>query len=250
MRTLDMALSLLISAWLVGALGGVHCLTMCGGFVTAVATRDAAAGGVTVALLPARTVASRQLVYHAGRITTYTLLGAAFGAAGATALDAVALLPLQRTLYVGANLFLLLLAAGVAFRRPGVAWLQHAGAKAFGAVLPAVRPLLERNGVAARLALGLVWGLVPCALVYSVLPLALFAGGAWQGAAVLLAFGAGTLPNLVAAGVVLHRAGQSKHSAALRYVAAALLAGFAIVGIYRVLWVPAAMAQGPFCLIP
>jgi hypothetical protein len=245
-----MALSVLISAWLIGALGGVHCLTMCGGFVTAVATRDAAAGGATLALLPARIVASRQLVYHAGRITTYALLGAAFGAAGAMALDAVALLPLQRTLYVGANLFLLLLAASVAFGRPGVAWLQHAGAKAFGAVLPAVRPLLARHGVGARLALGLVWGLVPCALVYSVLPLALFAGGAWQGAAVLLAFGVGTLPNLVAAGVVLHRAAQSKHSAALRYVAAALLTGFAIVGIYRVLWVPAAMAQGPFCLLP
>jgi uncharacterized protein len=201
-------------------------------------------------LLPARTLARRQLVYHAGRITTYALLGAAFGAAGATALNAAALLPLQRLLYVGANLFLLLLAASVVFGRPGVAWLQYAGAKVFGAVLPAVRPLLARRGVATRLALGLVWGLVPCALVYSVLPLALFAGGAWQGAAVLLAFGAGTLPNLMAAGVLLNRVERVGHSVALRYIAATLLAGFAIAGIYRVLWVPGAMAQGPFCLMP
>jgi len=117
-------------------------------------------------------------------------------------------------------------------------------------LLPRLGPLLARQGHGPRFALGLVWGLVPCALIYSVLPLALFAGGAWQGAAVMLAFGAGTLPNLVAAGVVIHRAGRLRDRAALRYLVATTIAAFAAIGIYRALWVPEALAQGPFCLTP
>lgn len=240
------ALSALISAWLVGALGGLHCLSMCGGLLAAVGTRDA----LEQPLLPARVVASRQFAYHAGRIITYVLLGVAFGAAGALALSAAALLPLQRALYLTANVFLLLLGANLALGTPGIAWLQRAGAAAFGGVLPVLRPLLHRPGAAGRIALGLIWGLVPCALVYSVLPLALFAGGAWQGGAVMLAFGIGTLPNLLAAGVFLDRGKRVLERSPLRYAAAAILTGFGLVGIWRVFYEPGALATGPFCLTP
>jgi uncharacterized protein len=244
------ALSLLISAWLVGALGGFHCLAMCGGFTTAIASRNERARGGVAPLLPARAIVLQQLGYHAGRVTTYMLLGTAFGAAGAVALQAAYLLPVQRAMYVVANTFLLLLGVSLATRVAGVAWLQRAGTGAFGATLTALRPLLRRPGTAGRILLGLVWGLVPCALVYSVLPLALFAGGPWQGAAVMLAFGIGTLPNLAATGVLLDRARPLFERPALRRGAAALLVTFALVGLYRALYLPASMAQGPFCLVP
>jgi sulfite exporter TauE/SafE len=241
-----MALSLLISAWLVGALGGLHCAAMCGGLLSAVAARD----GATRPLLPARAIARRQLAYHAGRIATYMLLGTAFGAAGGVTLGAVDVLPLQRALYIAANALLLLLGARIALGTPGLAWLQRSGASVFGAVLPTVRPLLERPGPTGRVALGLLWGLVPCALVYSVLPLALFAGGAWQGGAVMLVFGLGTLPNLLAAGAMLDRARRRLSARGMRYAAAALLIGFGVAGIWRVVEHPEWLAQGPFCLVP
>jgi sulfite exporter TauE/SafE len=241
-----MALSLLISAWLVGALGGLHCAAMCGGLLAAVTTRDAS----TQPLLPARVVAWRQLAYHAGRVTTYVLLGTAFGAAGGMALGAVDFLPLQRTLYVVANVLLIMLGTRVAVGRSGTAWLQRSGANVFAAVLPVVRPLLRRSDPTERVVLGLVWGLVPCAMVYSVLPLALFAGGAWQGGAVMLAFGLGTVPNLLAGGLVLDRARLSLNAKPLRYAAAAVLIGFGAVGTWRVLAHPDWLAQGPFCLVP
>ena len=240
-----MGLSVLISAWLVGALGGLHCAAMCGGLLAAVATRD----GAAQPLLPARALAARQLTYHLGRIGTYAVLGSAFGAAGAVALAAADLLPLQRALYLAANLFLLLLGVRLAFGTPGVAWLQRGGATAFGMVLPIVRPLLQRPGPAGRIALGLIWGLTPCALVYSVLPLALLSGGAWQGGAVMLAFGLGTLPNLLAAGVLLARTRRALESRALHIAAAAVLITFALVGLWRVLYSPDTLAQGPFCLV-
>lgn len=242
-----MGLSVLISAWLVGALGGLHCLAMCGGLVAALAARD---GAAHQALLPARIVAARQLAYQVGRISTYALLGAAFGATGALALQVADYLPLQRAVYVGANVFLLLLGGSLAFATPGAGWLQRTGAKAFGAALPVVQPLLQRPGAAGRIALGLLWGLLPCGLVYSVLPLALFAGGGWQGGAVMLAFGLGTLPNLMAANVLLGRARRAFDGKALRYVVAAVLIAFGLIGIWRVLYDPGALARGPFCLVP
>ncbi len=245
-----MAYSALISAWLVGALGGLHCLAMCGGFMAAIAARDGAAGDGTAPLLPARTIAWQQLGYQAGRIATYMLLGAAFGLGGAAALKLAGVLSIQRTMYVLANLFLLALGIKLALNAHGIGWLQHAGARTFGAMLPVARPLLRQPGIRGRVALGLLWGLVPCALVYSVLPLAMFAGGLWQGAAVMLAFGLGTLPNLAATGLLIRRAQPMFDRTRLRFAAAALLVTFAAVGIYRVLYVPDALATGPFCLVP
>ena len=246
-----MAASALIGALLVGLLGGVHCLAMCGGFMAAISVRDGDAGGRgTFALLPAGVIARRELGYHAGRIGVYVLLGAAFGAAGASALRAFDPVPVQRTLYVMANGFLLLLAASLVTRSLAVEGLQRIGARAFGAALPALRPLLQHPGTLGRVSLGIVWGFVPCALVYGTLPLALFAGSAAEGAAVMLAFGLGTLPNLFAAGLVLSRARSLLARPVWRTAAAVLLAGFAALGIYRALHDPAALAHGPFCLFP
>jgi uncharacterized protein len=245
------AASALIGAWLVGLLGGVHCLAMCGGFMTAISVRDGSTGaGGTFALLPARVIARRQLGYHAGRIGAYVLLGAAFGAAGAAALHAAELLPIQRALYVIANGFLLLLATSLVTRSLALEGLQRTGARAFGAALPMLRPVLQRPGTMGRVGLGIVWGFVPCALVYSTLPLALFSGSAAEGAAVMLAFGLGTLPNLLAANLLLARTKPLLARPIWRAVAAVLLAGFAVLGIYRALHDPAALAHGPFCLFP
>jgi len=240
------ALSALIGAWLAGTLGGPHCLAMCGGFLAALS----GAGRPAQPLLPARALALRQLPYNLGRIVTYTLLGAALGAAGGASLVAVDWLPLQRALFVVANLFLLVLGVSIAWRREGGAWLQGAGAALFARLAPAVRTLATRDSVPARYALGMIWGFIPCGLVYGVLPIALFAGSALEGGAVMLAFGLGTLPNLVAAGWVMARARTWLDGRFARYGAAALLIAFAAVGIWRALFGPMSMAQGPFCLVP
>lgn len=243
-----MSVSALIGALLAGILGGLHCMAMCGGFLTAMAGPAASGAARDVSILPAGVLAWRQLPYNLGRICTYAVLGALAGSAGALAMSASAtLLPLQRALYVVANVFLLALAIGIAGRGKGFAWLQRAGASAFGGLLPAVRPLLGARAPSARFAVGLVWGLVPCALTYSVLPVALFAGGAPQGAAVMLAFGLGTLPNLVVAGVAMARVRRWLEAQSFRLAAALVLAAFAIVGIVRALYVTPSLAHGPFC---
>jgi uncharacterized protein len=237
----------LIAAALAGLLGGAHCAAMCGGFMTAVSRSEQRSRPPTAMLHPARALARRHLPYNFGRITTYTAVGAIAGGAGSAALAAGDWLAVQRVLYVIANAFLLMLALAIMSNGKGIGGLQQIGSALFARMLPAVRLLTARGHVFARYALGTIWGLVPCGLVYAVLPIALFSGGALYGASVMLAFGLGTLPNLLAAGWIIARAGKWLNAGLLRFATAALLAGFGIVGIGRALFGPLSSLQGAFC---
>jgi uncharacterized protein len=214
---------------------------MCGAYVTIVQ------GRATVPLEPRRDVVAGQVAAHAGRVLTYVLLGTLFGAAGGSAF-AQAFSPLQRGLYVAANVLLLLLAWGIARGRTAPSSLEALGLKLYSALAPAAGRALRGRGIASRFALGAFWGLTPCALVYGVLPLALLSGGAWQGALIMLAFGVGTLPNLLAAGWALSRMKRRLEAKAVRWAAGAIVAVFALAGLWRALFVPASLGAGPFCL--
>ena len=242
-----LSIGLVAAAWLVGATGGVHCFAMCGGLLAATQARDAARGDV---VRPARVLARNQAAYHGGRIATYALLGALFGTAGAQAQAAVDVLSVQRAAQIAANLFLLALAGSLVWRTGTLPALQRIGAAAFAPALRALRPLLQGDDLRGRMAMGLAWGLMPCALIYSVLPLALFAGGPWHGAAVMLAFGIGTLPNLLAGGMLLASARRFISARKLRIAAAVLLAAFAVAGMARAIVVTEPLAQGLFCVFP
>jgi sulfite exporter TauE/SafE len=245
-----MGLSALISAWLAGALGAVHCIAMCGSFLAATSGLGQQAAQRTQPLLPARALALGQFACSLGRISTYALLGALLGSAGGLLTDLLVWQPVLRALYVAANLLLFGLALAIVSRRDALGGLQRAGAALFARMAPALRSLHGRHGAAAKFGLGMIWGLVPCALIYSVLPIALFAGGAWQGAAVMLAFGVGTLPSLVAAGWVVARAPWAGDNRTARLAAAMLIGGFAVFGAWRALFGPLAAGQGAFCLVP
>jgi uncharacterized protein len=177
----------LISAFLLALLGGLHCAGMCGGFVAALHTAA-----------PARAASVRfALAYHAGRILSYSTAGALIGCVGAGLYEAD-VLPVQ----IG----LLLLAAAVLL---GIAYSLLSGAAVLRRLEPVgkpvwalVRPLAQRSfpprGTGGALLTGLAWGWIPCAMVYAALPLALVAGSVGKGAAVMLAFGLGTIPNMAA----------------------------------------------------
>ncbi len=235
--------SALMGAFLAGLLGGLHCLAMCSGWMTVTARPSERA------LLPAGYLWAGQVVSHAGRLTTYVLLGALFGAAGGAAF-AVAVAPVQLALYVVANLLLLALAVAIAARSGGSSALERLGLSLFRRLLPVVTRVAPREGPGSRFLLGLVWGFTPCALVYGVLPVALLAGSAANGAWVMLAFGLGTLPNMLAMGWTLARVQRLLDRGVYRYSAALVVAGFALVGLYRAWFVPASLGQGPFCLFP
>jgi len=235
----------LVSAWLVGALGGAHCVVMCGGLVSAIAARDAACGARGL-----RRAATAQALYHAGRLGTYASLGAIFGVAGASVRWAGDIAVVQRAMHVGASAFLLLLAGSLVVRVPAIVALQRAGVALVAPLLRRAQPLLRAPGATGRVTMGLAWGLMPCALVYTVLPLALLAGGPVEGALVMLAFGLGTLPHLFAGGMLLASARRFVPTVALRHVGAALIAGFGLLGLGHAFGAHVTLTDLALCLVP
>ena len=229
-------MSLALAALLAGLLGGVHCAGMCGGIA---ASLGAAARGPTLA---------RKLAFNGGRIATYCVAGAAVGATGGGLLNAAPLLAVQTAMFVVANALVLLLGLYVAGWGRGVLRLEAAG----GAIWRRLEPLRRRfypiDSTAKAFGAGAVWGWVPCGLVYSMLALALARGGALVGALVLAAFGLGTLPNLLAAGLAAQSVLALRSRLWIRRSAGTLIIALAIVGFARIPGLPEAVRAGWQCI--
>ena len=186
----------LVSAFLVGLLGSTHCLGMCGGIVSALTfgLRDDLRRSPW-------TLGPYLLAYNAGRIGSYVIAGLIAGAVGA---GAFGLLPSNSTrwavkLVTGG--FMIALGLYLAGWWPGLQTLEKWGGVLWSRLEPLGRKLLPVDHPLKALAFGLVWGWLPCGMVYAMLAWALAAGSAGQGASLMLAFGLGTLPMLLTIGI-------------------------------------------------
>jgi len=217
--------------FLFGLAGGVHCISMCGGIVGALSMQ------VEQPLVRATSWRAGQwhlhLAYSLGRIFSYTVVGALLGALGSLAMVYEGIMPVQITLYVLANLMLiavgLYLAGFIHFLVP----LERAGQLLWRFIKPATSRFLPVRSVSHALPLGMLWGFLPCGMVYGVLTLALATGSAWRGASLMLAFGLGTLPNLLLAGLVLGRFRNFIRNNKVRLCAGLLVLGFGVFGLIR-----------------
>ena len=191
--------------FMVGLAGSVHCIGMCGGIVGALSVGVAApAPRAVIAIHAQRTVsdshALRVLAYNGGRIGSYMLAGAlAGGLAGA---GMVRMASLQVAGYWLANLMLVALGLYLMDAWRGLARLEAAGNLVWRRVRPLLQPLLPMDTPLKALAVGGLWGWVPCGMVYSALLTAMMGGSAVHGAAAMAAFGLGTLPTLLGMGLL------------------------------------------------
>jgi hypothetical protein len=211
------------AAFLIGLLGGAHCVGMCGGIV----------GAFTVQLPARQRTWHLHLAYSTGRIVSYAAAGAIMGTIGGAGLLFGRVLPVQLLLYVLANLMLVGLGLYLAGLANQVARLEALGAWLWRRIQPYGAGLLPADTPAKAFALGMLWGWLPCGLVYSVLATAMLSGGAASGAAVMLAFGLGTLPSLMLAGLALKRLRDFASSRRLRLAAGLLVAGFGLIGLAK-----------------
>lgn len=182
-----------LALFLVGLLGGGHCLGMCGGIVGALSLGRASKLSV-------------QLSYNLGRIASYGVAGALAGTLGG-GLDAASSalsgqLPLRIGLALAANLMLILLGIYLMGATRSLLWVENLGSGLWRRLQPLSRALLPARTPRQAFPLGLLWGWLPCGLVYSALISALTTGSAWRGAGMMLAFGLGTLPVLLLAGAL------------------------------------------------
>ena len=209
-----MSAALPLALFMLGLASGLHCAGMCGPVV------------VGFALVQKQRSSLRQLAFNLGRITSYAAAGAAAGALGGAGAYAVAVLPAQALLYLLASVFVLL--AGLHLLGfHALSSLDRLGAPLWRRLQPLAARALHGNAYAA----GLLWGWLPCGLVYGALLAAGFAGGARDGALAMAAFGLGTLPWLLAAGAAGARLRGWQGLPWLRRAAGALLIGFGAWGV-------------------
>lgn len=272
---------------LAGLLGSVHCLGMCGGIVGAfsaasparrpvripvvvagaaasgggLAARLRAAGG-TALVSPAVAGWVRVLGYNIGRLASYALAGAIAGGlaeglmtgvAGVTGaahgMQALARLSAwQAAAYWLANVMLIAIGLSVMDAWRGLARVEAAGQWLWARVRPFTARLLPLDSLPKMVAMGMLWGWLPCGMVYSMLVTAMLAGSAFNGAAVMLAFGAGTLPAMLALGSVGQQWRQRLQQRPLRIAAGLIILGFGALGLFRAAHGVPASALDVFCL--
>lgn len=175
------------AAFALALLGAMHCVGMCGGFVSAIQFKRA----------PGLSAAQLSAGYHAGRLTSYTAGGALIGAIGGS-LYATEVRPIQVFLLGFGSIALLAIGISMFGRSKLLKRIEPLGLAIWRVIAPIARKVVPpRRPLHAWLA-GMAWGWIPCGMVYAALPLALVAGGPLQGALVMLAFGFGTLPGLLA----------------------------------------------------
>jgi sulfite exporter TauE/SafE len=182
-----------------GLLNTLHCWGMCGGLVAALQL------GIPEPIRQDRVARLRLTTcYHLGRIASYSLAGALSGSVLSLAGEAHAMA--YRLLQTLAAITLVIAGLRLGGWLQRVGFLERAGAAIWRRISPLTRALLPVDRISRALASGALWGLIPCGLVYAMLPVSAATGSPARGALCMLAFGAGTLPGMLAASLM---AGQA-----------------------------------------
>ncbi len=179
----------LLTAFMLGFAGSLHCAGMCGPIVLALP----AIGPGRAAQVVGR------LAYNGGRLVTYGLLGMVFGLLG----QMLSLVGVQRWVSIGAGAIILL--GLFAWPLRGNTWLV---ARGVGRLKSALGRLLQHRSVGSQFLFGGLNGLLPCGLVYVACAAATATGTVVGGVQYMVLFGLGTVPMMLAlglAGGAVHR---------------------------------------------
>lgn len=235
---MEMDASLAAAALLLGLAGGAHCVGMCGGIAGALA----AAPG-SRARPYAFTVA-----YHLGRAASYTAAGAIAGGFGEASLTLRGSLAIHQVLFMLASAAMLATGLYVAGYAPFVRRLEVVGALLWRQIRPWSRPLIPATTPLKAGALGVLWGWLPCGMVYGALLLALATGSVAKGAATMAVFALGTMPALVLVAFAARSVTRRPVRRTFRVLAGMAIAAVGLYGLVRLAAQLAAMSG--LCTVP
>lgn len=204
--------------FLLGFFGGTHCVGMCGGLSSAFALQ----------LPPHLNRLGLIVLLNLGRISSYVLIGLIVGLVGQIGISLDDTRWLQNGLYIAANILLLLLGLYLAGLSTAATQIERIGRPIWKRLNPILNRLLPIKSVPACFGVGMLWGWLPCGLVYSASLYALGSGNAVQGGLYMLAFALGTLPNLLAMGIFAAQLKTLLQRRAIRLCAGLLVAGWAV----------------------
>lgn len=236
-----------LGGFLLGLASGVHCVGMCGGIVGAFSTQGVARGPHGAARIGAPSLALL-LAFNSGRVASYTLAGAVAGTLGGIGAFAAHLIDVQQLLYLLANVALVLIGLHLAGISPLLARFEALGVPLWRRIQPLAIRFLPANTLPRALLAGSLWGWLPCGLVYAMLATAVAAGSITRGALTMLAFGLGTVPNLLLAGMALAHLRRIAAKRAVRLAAGGLVLAFGVIGLARAADLGEVVRRGLLCL--
>jgi sulfite exporter TauE/SafE len=186
----------IIAAFILGLFSTVHCLGMCGGII----------GALSLSLPQrVRTHRGRLLTfitsYNIGRILSYSFAGMIVGFIGAEAAAYTDMSDGPSVLRYTGVVMMIAIGLYLAGWLPQLSKVERIGKPLWKILEPIGRRLVPVDSLPKALLYGLIWGWLPCGMVYFVLVWALTSGSATQGALTMAAFGLGTLPSLLTAGL-------------------------------------------------
>lgn len=183
---------------LLGLLGSLHCIGMCGGI----------AGALQLTTSGRYSAVANTLLLNAGRILGYAAMAALIAAALAAGLGDIPAMPQVLRTLAGAMLILMgLFVAGLlaASKWNPLTLLEALGGRLWRHIMPLQKKMLQSPALLARLGVGFCWGWLPCGLVYSTLAWAISTHDPLTGAIRMTSFGVGTLPALISTGLFAAR---------------------------------------------
>ncbi|WED28371.1 sulfite exporter TauE/SafE family protein [Vibrio sp. DW001] len=207
-----------LGAMMVGFLGSAHCIGMCGGIATAMSINSVAKSDRLLTTL----------LYNTGRIISYLTAGAIVGGTISSAASLVTDYSILNWLRVLSAVVMIILALYIGKWWHGLVYVEKLGQHLWKHLSPFSKKLLPLPTPFHALPLGLLWGWLPCGLVYSALTWSAVSGSAVNGAAIMLAFGLGTLPSMLFMGVGAAYLNKLKNSVYFRQTGAVLLLSYGI----------------------
>lgn len=207
-------------ALLLGLFSSVHCLGMCGGIIGALSM------GLPASI---RSSSSKSFMmvcgYNLGRIVSYSGAGLLLG-------SAAVLLPETAGghffIQIIAAVVLVVLGLNIGGWLPRWSVIESIGVRAWRLIQPLGKRFIPVDSVPRALMMGMVWGWLPCGLVYSVLLWAALSGGPVSGALTMLCFGLGTLPGMITAGMAAGRLRNWLHRAMIKKTFAVIIILFGL----------------------
>lgn len=219
----------IIALFVLGLFSAFHCIGMCGGVI----------GALTFSLDSAiRERKSRLAVYVAaynlGRLISYSLAGLLVGYIGTTLVGLIGMDTAQGVTRGLSAIMLVAVGLYVAGWFPQMARLDSLGAKLWRKIQPLGQRFIPVKTPIHALGFGMVWGWLPCGLVYTALLLAALGGSAINGGLGMLAFGLGTLPAVMGAGLIAGGFSRWLQKPRIRQVFGSMMIGLGAL----TLWVP------------
>lgn len=223
------------AAFLIGLFSAVHCIGMCGSII----------GALSLSLPgPIRDNPIKRFgfvsSYNFGRILSYGVAGMIIGGIGMTVFESSGSASIRMFAKIISTTMMIAIGLYLAGWFPQVSYIEKIGVPIWRKLEPIGRKMMPVDSIGKAFAYGLIWGWLPCGLVYTVLVWSLTTGSATNGALIMLAFGLGTLPTLITTGVMTSWITRFAQSPTARHIAGLIIIIMAIASLI----IPIGMGSG------